>query len=99
MSLEITSVPPNSPILSPSPPPYDGPPDIPIATISQPVDQSAIRLALRHLANDPHLSSMSFDVAGLGHTTFDVQRLPFPMVQAMVLVGLAMNTQMDNHDR
>lgn len=95
MYSESNTVPPNSPVLTTSSlPPYEAP-GISLTNITQPVNQGAIRDALRHLANDPRLAQMTFDIRGLGRTTFDVQRLPFPIVQAMVILGLALNTEGD----
>lgn len=97
--MNTTSVvaPPNSPHSRESTlPPYKSSAGTPVA--NTPVDQAAIRQALTQLINDPRLTQLSFDVQGLGATTFDVQRLPLAVVQALVIMGLTITREIDHND-
>lgn len=98
--MNTTSVvtPPNSPYSRESTlPPYERFVGTPIAN-NYYVDHAAIRHALTQLINDPRLTQLSFDVQGLGATTFDVQRLPLAVVQALVIMGLTITREIDHND-
>lgn len=99
MNSTLLVVPPNSPHSRESTlPPYESSPSSPTNAVTPAIDQNAIRVALSHLANDPRLSQLGSGIQNLGSITFDVQRLPFPLVQAMVIVGLAMNREIDQNN-
>jgi hypothetical protein len=99
MNSEIIAVPQNSPVSQVSTlPPYESAPGSPNVPDLQMVNQAAVRSVLTQLVNDPRLSQMNFDVRGLGRTTLDIQRLPLSVVQALVLLGLTMNREVEQND-
>lgn len=99
MNSEIVAVPQNSPVSQVSTlPPYESAPGSPNVPDLQMVNQAAVCSVLTQLVNDPRLSQMNFDVRGLGRTTLDIQCLPLSVVQALVLLGLTMNREVEQND-